>query len=189
MFFIIFAASLADGIVIQLLNGTYRFQIHKIHLPSSFLYHSQISNKPMDWFEANEACKNMGAGSLRLIQKKKTIWLSGKSRNFASKNGTSGWAWPTWEKKELGGLSPLVESRATQTGQKVNPMMLVVVRIGPWPNYNDSWVDQDCKFKIDKEFHKGDYKFYAVCESVKTFSIGILPHIIESSTKIDFPCR
>ena len=70
--------------------------------------------------------KIWGPGSLRLIQKKKTIWLSGKSRNFASQNGTSGWAWPTWEKKEFGGLSPLVENRATQTGLLVNPMIMVV---------------------------------------------------------------
>ena len=66
------------------------------------------------------------------------------------------------------------------------------LRIGLWPNYNDSWVDQDCKFKMDGMFHKGDYKFFALCESVnmpKSFSIGILPDIIESSTKIDFPCR
>ena len=63
---------------------------------------------------------------LRLTKGQKTMGLWGRSGKWDTKNGTSGWAWPTWEKKEFGGLSPLVESLATQTGLLVNPMIMVV---------------------------------------------------------------
>ena len=149
----------------------------------------------MDWFEANEACKNLGARLVEINSKEENDLIIGKIKELPFKKRHF-WMGLTdlrkegvWRLESTGRKPSYTNWAAGEPNDAAGGEDCAHLRIGPWPNYNDSWVDQDCKFKIDKEFHKGDYKFYAVCESVKTFSIGILPHIIESSTKIDFPCR
>ena len=192
-----FAKILADENA-ALTNKDYRLNIHSLLLAQNCIITFRFLDEPMTWSEANEACKNMGARLVEIDSKaennrivKEIRKMGYKERHFwmgltdLRKEGV-------WRLESTGRKPSYTNWAAGEPNDAAGGEDCAHLRIGPRPNYNDTWVDQDCKLKIDAKFHKGEYKFFALCESVKMskiFSIGILPVIIESSTKIDFPCR
>ena len=46
--------------------------------------------KPMDWFEANESCKNLGARLVEIDSEEENDQIVKKSRDVTLRNGTSG---------------------------------------------------------------------------------------------------